>query len=53
MAQDRISEVDNHDEIAALPYRFWIERGSPIGSPDEDWFRAEAEFRSCKTYTAA
>jgi hypothetical protein len=30
MAQDRISEVDNHDEIAALPYRFWIERGSPI-----------------------
>jgi hypothetical protein len=53
MAQDRISEVDNHDEIAALPYRFWIERGSPIGSPDEDWFRAEAEFRSCKTYTTA
>lgn len=31
------------DEIAALAYQFWNERGCPIGSPDEDWFRAEAE----------
>ena len=34
------------EEIAVLAYQFWLERGSPVGSPDEDWFRAEAEVRS-------
>ena len=33
----------SHDEIAALAHRFWLERGSPIGSDLEDWFRAERE----------
>jgi hypothetical protein len=32
-----------HQEIAELAYQFWIERGSPEGSPDEDWHRAELE----------
>jgi hypothetical protein len=27
--------------IERLAYQLWRERGSPIGSPDEDWFRAE------------
>ena len=40
----------NHDEtehqrIARLAYDLWQKRGCPIGSPDEDWFRAENELR--------
>lgn len=34
-----------HKEVEHLAYRLWQERGSPIGSPAEDWFRAEAELR--------
>ena len=33
-------------EIARMAYRFWVERGSPIGSPEEDWFRAERELKA-------
>ena len=29
--------------IADLAYRYWQERGCPIGSPEEDWYRAERE----------
>jgi len=28
-------------EVAALAYRYWQARGCPIGSPEEDWYRAE------------
>jgi hypothetical protein len=30
-----------HRRIEALAYDLWKERGRPIGSPAEDWFRAE------------
>jgi hypothetical protein len=33
------------DEIALLAYSYWEERGRPEGSPEEDWYRAEAELR--------
>jgi hypothetical protein len=33
------------EEIARLAHQYWLERGSPIGTPEEDWFRAEEEFR--------
>jgi hypothetical protein len=29
--------------IAPLAYRYWEMRSSPLGSSDEDWFRAERE----------
>lgn len=32
-------------EVEKLAYHLWQERGRPIGSPDEDWFRAEAKLR--------
>jgi hypothetical protein len=32
-------------EIARMAHQYWLERGSPIGTPEEDWFRAEEEFR--------
>jgi len=33
----------SHDEIAVRAYHLWEERGRPIGSPAEDWSRAENE----------
>jgi len=32
-----------HEEIAARAYQLWEERGRPIGSPEDDWSRAEKE----------
>jgi len=33
-------------DIAALAYQLWLERGGPMGSDQEDWFRAEAMLTS-------
>ena len=33
------------EQIAALAYEYWIERGSPHGSHEEDWERAEQDLR--------
>ena len=32
-------------EIARLAYLLWEKRGGPLGSPEEDWFKAEQLFR--------
>jgi len=32
-----------HEQIEILAYRLWEKRGGPLGSPDDDWFRAERE----------
>jgi hypothetical protein len=32
--------------IEALAYEQWLLRGSPIGSPEIDWLRAEEDLRS-------
>ncbi|MDQ6675682.1 MAG: DUF2934 domain-containing protein [Acidobacteriota bacterium] len=34
---------DRQAELEELAYRYWLERGSPDGSSEEDWFRAERE----------
>jgi hypothetical protein len=34
-----------HRELEQLAHRFWEERGSPLGSPEQDWLRAEEELR--------
>jgi hypothetical protein len=36
----------DQEAIARLAYFYWEERGCPNDSPDEDWFRAEAELRN-------
>ncbi len=36
----------DHTEIQGLAYRYWQERGAPVGSPEIDWLRAEAELMS-------
>lgn len=33
-----------HREIAELAHRLWEARGRPEGAPEDDWFRAKAEF---------
>jgi hypothetical protein len=32
-----------HQQIEKLAYQLWKERGRPLGSPGDDWFRAEQE----------
>ena len=34
------------DHVAELAYTLWESRGCPIGSPEEDWFKAEQELAS-------
>jgi DUF2934 family protein len=31
------------EDIRQLAYQFWLERGCPTDSPEEDWYRAEQE----------
>lgn len=40
---EHVGEHEHDAELEALAYEYWQKRGSPIGSPDEDWFRAEEE----------
>ena len=35
----------SYEEIARFAYSYWEARGCPIGSPEEDWYRAETELR--------
>ena len=35
--------VSNNEKTALLAYWYWEERGRPMGSSQEDWFRAERE----------
>jgi len=32
----------DREAVEAMAYQIWLERGSPIGSDQEDWYRAEA-----------
>ena len=41
----------DHTQIQALAYWLWLERGSPVGSPEVDWYRAEEELRTGKRST--
>ena len=34
-----------YEQIASLAYQYWLERGCPIGSPEEDWLRAEGDLQ--------
>lgn len=29
------------EAVAKLAYQMWLDRGCPLGSPEEDWLRAE------------
>jgi hypothetical protein len=38
--------VNRHGLVATRAYRYWEERGCPIGSPEVDWFHAEQKLRA-------
>jgi len=37
------SATPTHEEVAQLAFQYWEARGRPLGSPEEDWFRAEQD----------
>ena len=39
-------------DIARLAYLHWLDRGCPVGSPDEDWSWAEQDLKNEQTRTA-
>jgi hypothetical protein len=39
-------EPASREAIEKLAYQYWIERGCPLGSPDQDWLRAERHLSS-------
>jgi hypothetical protein len=40
LKEGHMDQDTDYGTIEHLAYQLWLERGSPIGSPDEDWFRA-------------
>lgn len=38
-------DLEDQEEIARLAYSYWLARGCPEGSPEEDWLLAEQEVR--------
>jgi len=41
---------DRHELVQTLAYQLWEKRGSPLGSPETDWFAAE---KTARTYLLA
>lgn len=37
---------DRHELVQKLAYQRWEKRGSPLGSPEIDWFAAEKTVRT-------
>jgi hypothetical protein len=37
---------DRHELVQKLAYQYWEKRGSPMGSPESDWFAAEKAMRA-------
>ena len=44
----RMVENVNKNAVAALAYQLWQKRDCPIGSDQEDWFRAESQLKARK-----
>jgi hypothetical protein len=42
----------DYEEIARLAYYLWEARGGQGGSPEEDWFNAEQEYRKRVTVSS-
>ncbi len=45
-------QFDNMEQkaVADLAYIYWEARGRPIGSPQEDWFRAEYDLKKVRNW---
>jgi hypothetical protein len=45
-----VNEVINHYRIQTLAHALWELRGRPIGTPEHDWYAAEAILRAAQEY---
>lgn len=45
-SQEPVDPAADRTLVAAIAYEYWKLRGCPEGSPEEDWFRAEAALRA-------
>jgi len=41
-----VEQALDQEAVARLAYFYWEDRGCQNNSPEEDWFRAEAEVRN-------
>jgi hypothetical protein len=46
------NNLEDQEEIARLAHSYWLARGCPEGSPEEDWLRAEQEVQQQHKSTA-
>jgi Protein of unknown function (DUF2934) len=37
--------LSDHQKIQLAAYHLWLDRGCPCGTPEVDWFQAEAQLR--------
>jgi hypothetical protein len=42
---DELQSPSVEGRIAQLAYSYWQSRGGPLGSPEEDWIRAERDIQ--------
>lgn len=40
-----MTEMFTDEDVARVAYFYWEHRGRPLGSPEVDWLRAEADLR--------
>jgi hypothetical protein len=43
---ERATVEPDATQVEALAYQLWLERGCPIGSDQDDWYRAEEQLRN-------
>jgi hypothetical protein len=43
---ERTSVDPDPAQVEALAYQLWLDRGCPIGSDQDDWYRAEEQLRN-------
>jgi DUF2934 family protein len=48
-----LPESGSNEIVAKLAYRLWLQRGSPEGTPEEDWYRAEQLLQSGTAVSSA
>jgi hypothetical protein len=44
----RAAAPPQHEDVAILAFGLWQERGAPIGTPEIDWFLAEAKLKDAE-----
>jgi hypothetical protein len=44
--QHEVQNSSAYQEISAKAHELWLRRGSPQGSPEQDWLEAEAQWNA-------